>query len=85
MGTIIGTIVFGAVVGFLARLALPGKQNISALMTVIIGVVGALVGYWIAGLLGVDSTKGIDWIRLLISVAVAAAGVVGYSAVAGKK
>lgn len=85
MGTIIGTIVFGAVVGILARLALPGKQNISALMTVIIGVVGALVGYWIAGLLGVDSTKGIDWIRLLISVAVAAAGVVGYGAIAGKK
>ncbi len=85
MGTIIGTIVFGAVVGFLARLALPGKQNISALMTVIIGVVGALVGYWIAGLLGVDDTDRIDWIRLLISVAVAAAGVVGYTAVAGKK
>ena len=35
---IIGTIIFGAVIGMLARLVLPGRQNISALVTVILGV-----------------------------------------------
>ena len=38
LGAIIGTIIFGAVIGMLARLALPGKQQISALLTVALGV-----------------------------------------------
>ena len=59
----IGTIIFGAVIGVLARLVLPGRQNISLIITVILGILGALIGYWLAGLLGVCSTGGIDWIR----------------------
>ena len=43
LGAIIGTIIFGAVIGMLARLALPGKQQISALLTVALGVAGWLM------------------------------------------
>ena len=75
---IIGTIIFGAVIGVLARLVLPGRQKVSVLVTVVIGIIGALLGYWLAGVLGVNDTKGIDWIRWVISVAVAAVLVVGY-------
>lgn len=78
MGTIIGTIIFGAVIGVLARLVLPGKQKVSFVMTIIIGVVGALLGYWLAGVLGVNDTKGVDWIRWVISIAVAAVLVTAY-------
>ncbi|HET7476684.1 MAG TPA: GlsB/YeaQ/YmgE family stress response membrane protein [Dermatophilaceae bacterium] len=85
MGTIIGTIIFGAVIGALARLVLPGKQNIGVLVTVIIGIVGALIGYWLAGLLGVNNTGGIDWIRLIISVAVAAVLVTAYGSISGRR
>jgi uncharacterized membrane protein YeaQ/YmgE (transglycosylase-associated protein family) len=85
VGDIIGVIIFGAVIGVLARLVLPGKQAVSMLMTVIIGIVGALLGYWIAAQLGVDSTKGIDWIRWVISIAVAAVLVVGYERFAGMR
>jgi uncharacterized membrane protein YeaQ/YmgE (transglycosylase-associated protein family) len=85
VGDIIGVIIFGAVIGVLARLVLPGKQAVSVLMTVIIGIVGALLGYWIAAQLGVDSTKGIDWIRWVISIAVAAVLVVGYERFAGMR
>lgn len=85
IGNIIGIIIFGAIVGMLARLVLPGKQNISALMTVVLGIVGALIGYWLAGLLGVKQTSGIDWIRDIISIIVAAALVVGYGMVTGRK
>ena len=85
LGGWIGTIIFGAVIGMLARLVLPGKQNISLLITVILGVLGALIGYWLAGLLGVCSTGGIDWTRWLISIAVAAVLVVIYGSVTGKK
>ena len=81
----IGTIIFGAVIGVLARLLLPGRQNISLIITVILGILGALIGYWLAGLLGVCSTGGIDWIRWVISIAVAAVLVVIYISVTGRK
>lgn len=85
IGNIIGIIIFGAIVGVLARLVLPGKQNISMAITVVIGIVGALIGYWLAALLGVNDTKGIDWIRDIISVIVAAVLVVAYGSVTGKR
>ncbi len=85
IGNIIGIIIFGAIIGVLARLVLPGKQNISGVLTIVLGIAGALIGYWLAGLLGVGNTKGIDWIRDLISVIVAAVLVVGYGSITGKK
>lgn len=85
VGGWIGTIIFGAIIGGLARLVLPGKQSISTVVTIILGVLGALVGYWLAEAIGVCATRGIDWIRWVISIAVAAALVVGYGMVIGKK
>ncbi len=85
IGNIIGIIIFGAIIGVLARLVLPGKQNISAPMTVVLGIVGALIGYWLASLLGVDRTNGIDWIRDIISIIVAAVLVVGYGSITARK
>ena len=82
---IIGTIIFGAVIGVLARLVLPGKQNISMIMTVVIGIVGALLGYWLWGLLGGGDTGGIDWIRWIISIIVAAVLVVAYERVVASR
>jgi uncharacterized membrane protein YeaQ/YmgE (transglycosylase-associated protein family) len=81
---IIGTIIFGAVIGILARLVLPGRQNISALVTVILGVLGALIGYWLWGLMGGGDTGGIDWIRWIISIIAAAVLVVAYIAFTGR-
>lgn len=68
LGDIIGLIIFGAILGALARLFLRGRQNIGIIWTVVLGILGALVGYWIAAALGVASTPGIDWIRDIISV-----------------
>ncbi|MPV88402.1 GlsB/YeaQ/YmgE family stress response membrane protein [Georgenia ruanii] len=68
MGELIGLIIFGAVIGALARLVMRGNQNIGIIWTIILGALGALVGYWLAGLLGVAQTGGIDWIRWIISV-----------------
>ena len=81
---IIGTIIFGAVIGMLARLVLPGKQNISAVITVILGVLGALIGYWLWGLMSGGDTGGIDWIRWIISIIAAAVLVVAYIAFTGR-
>lgn len=82
---IIGTIIFGAVIGILARLVLPGRQNISALVTVILGVLGALIGYWLWGLMGGGDTGGIDWIRWFISIIAAAILVSIYGAMTGRR
>jgi uncharacterized membrane protein YeaQ/YmgE (transglycosylase-associated protein family) len=77
--TIIVTVILGAIIGALARLVLPGKQNISTLVTVILGIVGALIGSWVwTGLLNKGDTSGIDWIALFIGVAAAAILIVIY-------
>lgn len=74
IGTIVGALVIGAVVGGLARLVLPGKQDISIAMTIVIGIGGAIVGGIVAGVLGVRETSGIDWIKLALQVGFAALG-----------
>ena len=65
---IIGTIIFGAIIGALARLFMRGNQNIGMLWTIILGVLGAIVGQFLANLLGVGDTEGIDWLRWIISI-----------------
>lgn len=72
---ILSALVVGAVIGVLGRLVLPGRQNISVLLTVLVGVVAALIGTAGARALGVASTRGIDWIELIIQVVLAAVGV----------
>jgi uncharacterized membrane protein YeaQ/YmgE (transglycosylase-associated protein family) len=72
---IITAIVIGLIIGALGRLVVPGKQNIPIWLTIIVGVLAAIVGTFIAAAIGVDDTRGIDWIELIIQVALAAAGV----------
>ena len=72
-------------IGPLARLVLPGKQNISLPITILLGALGALAGSWLFQLIsGKDDTSGIDWIALLLGVVVAAAFVLIYGAVTGR-
>ena len=84
-GDILGLIVFGAVIGVLARIVLPGRQNTNLVITVILGILGALIGYWLWGLIGEGDTRGIDWIRWFISIAAAALLVVAYGAMTGRR
>ncbi|MBN3459701.1 GlsB/YeaQ/YmgE family stress response membrane protein [Mycobacterium sp. DSM 3803] len=88
MGSIIGTIIFGAIIGVLARLVIPGKQAMGWIITVVIGIIGALIGYWVWGKIASPdnvNTGGIDWIRWIISIAAAAILTVGYTAATRKK
>ena len=86
IGTILAALVAGAIVGPLARLVLPGKQDMSVLLTVALGAIGSLIGAFIYyKATGVDDTRGIDWISGLIGVVVAAALIVGYGMVTGNR
>jgi uncharacterized membrane protein YeaQ/YmgE (transglycosylase-associated protein family) len=69
--SIIWAIIAGLVVGLIARAVLPGKQNIPIWLTIVIGIVGALIGNALASAIGVRHTGGIDWIRHLLQILVA--------------
>jgi uncharacterized membrane protein YeaQ/YmgE (transglycosylase-associated protein family) len=44
LGLIIGIIIIGLIAGALARLLVPGKQHMSILATIVIGIVGSFLG-----------------------------------------
>lgn len=68
-------IIIGLIIGALGRLVVPGRQRIPIWLTLLIGVLAAILGTLVAGVLGVDDTGGVDWIELAIQVAFAAIGV----------
>jgi uncharacterized membrane protein YeaQ/YmgE (transglycosylase-associated protein family) len=75
IGGIISAIVVGLIIGALGRLFAPGRQKISILVTIVIGILAALLGTWIASMVGAEETSGIDWIELLLQIALAVLGV----------
>jgi len=75
LGSIIWAILAGLVLGLIAKFLLPGKQHIPLWLTIIVGIVAAIIGNYLAGLFGVRETPGIDWIRHIIQVVVAIIGV----------
>lgn len=70
--TIVWALIAGLIVGLLAKLVLPGRQPVPLWLTVLLGVAGALLGNVLASYLGVRHTGGIDWVRHLLQVGVAA-------------
>ncbi|GGO68226.1 GlsB/YeaQ/YmgE family stress response membrane protein [Nonomuraea cavernae] len=80
--SILGAIVIGAVVGAIGRLLLPGRQAIGWILTIVVGIVAALLGTLIAQVMGVETTSGIDWIELVMQIVLA---IVGVGLVAGLK
>ena len=58
----VGFIVFGLFVGALARLLLPGRQRIGLLWTLILGLVGSVVGGTLASYLGTGRIFELNWI-----------------------
>ena len=51
LGLIITVIIVGLIAGLLARLIVPGKQNLSIPMTIVIGIIGSFVGGFLANAL----------------------------------
>ncbi|GAA4598985.1 putative membrane protein YeaQ/YmgE (transglycosylase-associated protein family) [Actinoplanes octamycinicus] len=82
---IITALVVGLIIGALGRLVVPGKQNIPIWLTMVIGVVAALLGTVLARAFGVADTKGFDWIELFFQVVLAAIGVALTVGVAGRR
>lgn len=82
---IISAVVIGLVIGVLARIILPGKQRIPVWMTIVAGIVAALIGTFLARALGVPTDSGgIDWLELLVQLVVALVVVAAVAGVAGR-
>ena len=69
---IISAIIVGLVIGALGRLVVPGRQSLPIWLTLVIGVVAALVGTVLAQAVGVATTDGIDWIEIFFQIGLAA-------------
>ena len=65
----IGFIVFGLVVGVIARLAVPGRQELSLPMTVGLGLVGSVVGGVVANALGTGDLFELNILGSLVAIA----------------
>lgn len=82
---VVWIIIGGGIIGVLARLVMPGRQSIPWWLTILVGIVGMLVGDWLARLLGVETTGGIDWIRHILQVVVAVGAIAVVGAIAGRR
>ncbi len=65
---ILGLIVVGLIIGALARLIKPGKQRLSILATLLLGVVGAIIGGVVASLLGTGDIFELNVIGFIVAV-----------------
>jgi uncharacterized membrane protein YeaQ/YmgE (transglycosylase-associated protein family) len=68
--TILWFILVGAVVGVLARLLVPGRNPIGIVLTILVGVAGAILGGVIANALGAGTV-----IAFIFAIIIAAVGV----------
>jgi len=82
---IISAIIIGAIIGALGRLVVRGRQDVSILVTILVGIVAALLGTWVADLVGVNDTNGIDWLELAFQIVLAAVGVSLVAGMGGRK
>jgi uncharacterized membrane protein YeaQ/YmgE (transglycosylase-associated protein family) len=82
---IIGVLIAGVIIGLLGKFVAPGDEdNIPIWLTILCGIGGVLIGWFIYTAFGGDGSRGIDWVRWIVAIAVAAVLVVIASAVTGR-
>ena len=74
---IIGVIVAGIIIGLLGKFVAPSsRDNIPLWLTILCGIGGVIIGWYVYTAFGGNGSPGIDWVRWLIAIAVAAVLVV---------
>ncbi|EGI35583.1 putative inner membrane protein [Escherichia coli TA271] len=61
---ILSWIIFGLIAGILAKWIMPGKDGGGFFMTILLGIVGAVVGGWISTLFGFGKVDGFNFWQL---------------------
>jgi uncharacterized membrane protein YeaQ/YmgE (transglycosylase-associated protein family) len=82
---IIGILIAGIIIGLLGKFVAPGdKDNIPIWLTVICGIAGVLVGWFIYAAFGGNGSGGVDWTRWIVAILVSAVFVVIASTITGR-
>ena len=83
--SIIAWLVVGAIAGYLAGFIVKGDERYGVIGHIVLGVVGALVGGFLVGLLtGEDYTTGINITTIVVAVIGAVIAVVAFNAITGR-
>lgn len=61
------SLIIGGIVGWLASIVMKTNAQMGWIANVLVGVVGSLLGYWLAGLVGIAATDGI--LRFVVAIA----------------
>lgn len=67
---ILVTLIIGGVIGWLASMVMKTNAQMGILANIVVGIIGAFLGFWIAGLVGVAATNNL--VRWIVAVAGAA-------------
>jgi uncharacterized membrane protein YeaQ/YmgE (transglycosylase-associated protein family) len=82
---IIGVLVAGIIIGLLGKLVAPGdKDNIPLWLTILCGIGGVVIGWFVYAAFGGDGSSGVDWVRWIVAIAVSAVLVVLASTLTGR-
>ena len=82
---IIGVLVAGIIIGLLGKFLAPGdKDNIPIWLTVLCGIAGVVIGWYVYTAFGGEETDGVDWVRWIVAIIVSAVLVVIASTVTGR-
>ena len=80
---IIATLVIGLIVGAIAKLLVPGRDPGGWIITILLGIAGALLGTWLGRMLGVYSGgESAGWIASIIGAVLL---LLGYRAIVGRR
>jgi uncharacterized membrane protein YeaQ/YmgE (transglycosylase-associated protein family) len=83
--SIIGILIAGIIIGLLGKFVAPGdKDNIPIWLTIICGIAGVLVGWFIYAAFGGNGSSGVDWTRWIVAILVSAVFVVIASTITGR-
>lgn len=82
---VIGVLIAGVIIGLLGKFVAPGdRDNIPIWLTILCGIAGVLVGWYIYEAFGGDGSGGVDWVRWFVAILVSAVFVMIASAVTGR-
>ncbi|EML2807932.1 GlsB/YeaQ/YmgE family stress response membrane protein [Klebsiella pneumoniae] len=65
---ILSWIIFGLIAGIIAKWIMPGKENVGIIVTIILGIVGAVVGGYISTFFGFGKVDGFNFGSFVVAV-----------------
>lgn len=82
---ILSWILLGLVAGAIAKLLTPGRDPQGCIITMVIGVIGAVIGGYVAKLFGWDGVDGFNLYSILVATGGAVLALIIYNAITGRR